>query len=43
MIVENGLSQKQALGITAETLASPGAAAAGLTPENKGLPARYSD
>ena len=40
---ENGLSQEQALGITPENLASPAAAAAGLTPENKELLARYPD
>lgn len=40
---ENGLSQEQALGITPENLASPAAAAAGLTPENKELLASYPD
>jgi hypothetical protein len=40
---ENTHSQEQALGITPENLASPVAAAAGLTPENKELLASYSD
>ena len=42
-VPENGLSQGPALGITPGNPASPVAAAAGLTPENKELLASYSD
>ena len=41
-ILENSHSQEQAPGITPENLASPGALAAELTPENMELLASYS-